>query len=322
VNRLRAILRPNRPELRAALILGFLMVAAGAGAILWLQSFKIPDECFEGPQLGGGDLAALCLPYQAAMFAYGEAFGTVGNPAAISTLVAPIVVALVMGIAALAREIEQQTTNFAWSIAPSRARWLRDRMIPILVVVLALGLAGGSLGDILMGLRQRGVDPWRNFEGLGLRGPTIAASGLLVFGFAGLVGAAVGRQLPALLISGAVIGFGVYGAFTVSDAWVQGDAVVGTYDQTATGDKILDSLIRTPEGEYISWDEAYQRFGSKLDTISYDGTDNGSGLRVATRYVPGERYPAAVARLSGLLGGGGLAAIALTFFVVHRRRPY
>jgi hypothetical protein len=317
MNRLLAILRPNRPELRAAVILGFLMVAAAGGAIAWLRTFDIPDECF-----GSGNVGDRCLPYQAAMFAYGEAFSAVGNPAAIATLVAPIVVAMVLGIAVLAREIEQQTTNFAWSIAPSRSTWLRDRLIPILVVLVVLGLAGGGLGDVLMGLRQRGVDPWQNFEGLGVRGPAIAAAGLLVFGIAALVGAAVGRQLPALLISGALIGFGVYGAATVSDAWVQGDAEVGTYDQIAIGDKILDELIRTPEGEYISWDEAYRRYGSELDNISYDGTDNGTGLRVATRYVPGERYPAAVARLSGLLGGGGLAAIGLTFFVVNRRRPY
>jgi hypothetical protein len=317
MKRLLAILRPNRPELRAAVILGFLMVAAAGGAIAWLRTFDIPEECF-----GAGYVDDLCRRYQGTISAYGEALNNVGNPAAIATLVAPIVVAMVLGIAVLAREIEQQTTNFAWSIAPSRSIWLRDRLIPILVVLVVLGLAGGGLGDVLMGLRQRGVDPWQNFEGLGVRGPAIAAAGLLVFGIAALVGAAVGRQLPALLISGALIGFGVYGAATVSDAWVQGDAEVGTYDQIAIGDKILDELIRTPEGEYISWDEAYRRYGSELDNISYDGTDNGTGLRVATRYVPGGRYPAAVARLSGLLGGGGLAAIGLTFFVVNRRRPY
>ena len=192
----------------------------------------------------------------------------------------------------------------------------------MLLVLLILGLAGGGLGDLLMGLRQRGVDPWQNFEALGLRGPAIAGAGLMVFGIAGLVGAAVGRQLPALLISGALIGFGVYGAFAVSDGWVQGDAEVGTYDQVAIGDKVLDSLVRTPEGEYISWDEAYQRYGSELDTLNYDGTSSATGLSVATRYVPGEKYPAAVARLSGLLGLGGLAAIALTFLIVQRRRPY
>ena len=317
MSRWLAILRPNRPELRAAVILGVVMVGVAATAIAWLRTFDIPDACF-----GGGDLGDLCNPYQATMMAYGEAMSSVGNPAAIATLVAPIVVALVLGIALLAREIEQQTTSFAWSIAPSRAAWFRDRLIPILVVLLVLGLAGGGLGDLLMGLRQRGVDPWQNFEGLGLRGPAIAAAGLLVFGIAGLVGAAVGRQLPALLISGTLIGFGLYGASAASDAWVQGEAEVGTYDQIAIGDKVLDSLIRTPEGEYISWEEAYLRYGSELDTISYEGTETSTGLSIATRYVPGERYPAAVARLSGLLGLGGLSAIALTFLVIHRRRPY
>ena len=311
-----AILRPNRPELRAAVILGLVMVAVAGGAIAYLGSFDIPEECF-----GPSDLA-LCNPYQAVRFAYGDAVSNVGNPAAIATLVVPIVVGVVLGIALLARELEQQTTNFVWSIAPSRTAWLRDRLAPMLLVLLILGLAGGGLGDLLMGLRQRGVDPWQNFEALGLRGPAIAGAGLMVFGIAGLVGAAVGRQLPALLISGALIGFGVYGAFAVSDGWVQGDAEVGTYDQVAIGDKVLDSLVRTPEGEYISWDEAYQRYGSELDTLNYDGTSSAAGLSVATRYVPGEKYPAAVARLSGLLGLGGLAAIALTFVVVQRRRPY
>jgi hypothetical protein len=313
-----AILRPNRPELRAAVILGAVMVAVAAIAIAWLRSFDIPDICF-----GGGELAAeRCSPYQGTMFAYGEALSTVGIPAAIAAFVAPIVVAIVLGIAVLAREIEQQTTNFAWSIAPSRAAWLRDRLIPIVFVLLVIGFAGGWLGDLLQGLRTRGVDPWHNFEGLGLRGPSIAAAALLVFGIAGLVGGLVGRQLPALIISGALIGFGFYLAFNVSDAWVQGDAVLAASDQVGIGDRYLDSMIRTPEGEYISWDVAYQRYGSAVDELSYDGTQTSSGLSIAVRYVPGERYPAAVARLSGLLGGGGLAAIALTFLVVHRRRPY
>ena len=317
MSRWLAILRPNRPELRAAVILGGVMVAVAVVAIAWLRTFNIPDECF-----GGGDVGERCIPYQGAMFAYGEAMSNVGNPAAIATFVAPIIVGIVLGIAILAREIEQQTTNFAWSIAPSRAAWLRDRLIPIVLVLLVIGFAGGWLGDVFQGLRARGVDPWRNFEGLGLRGPVIAASALLVFGIAGLVGGLVGRQLPALIISGALIGFAMYFAFNLSDAWLQNEVEFATYDQVGLGDKVLDSLIRTPEGEFISWEEAYQRYGSEVDTISFDGSDTTSRLRVATRYVPGEKYPAAVARLSGLLGGGGLTALALTFLVVHRRRPY
>lgn len=310
------ILRPNRPELRAAVILAVVMVAAAGSAIIRLRMFDIPEDCF------GPTPEALCETYRVTIAEYGDAVSNLGNPAAIGTIVVPLLVALVFGIALVGRELEQQTTNFAWSIAPSRAAWLGDRLVPILLLLIAIGLAGGGLGDLLMGLRQRGVDPWQNFEGLGLRGPTIAAAGVLVFGLAAVVGSVVGRQLPALLIGGALIGFGVYGANTLSDAWVQGDAVVGTYDQVAIGDKVLDQLVRTPEGEFISWEEAYRRYGSEVETINFDGTVSANGFTVATRYVPGERYPAAVARLSGLLGLGGLVAIGLTFVVVNRRRPY
>lgn len=315
MSRWHAILRPNRPELRAAVILGGVMVVVAAATIAWLRTFDIPDVCF-----GVGLADAGCFPYQGTMFAYREALNTVGNPAAIATFVTPIVVAIVLGIALLARELEQQTTNFAWSIAPSRAAWLRDRLIPILLLLLAIGFAGGWLGDVLQGLRTRSVDPWANFEGLGLRGPVIAAAALLVFGIAGLVGGLVGRQLPALLISGALIGFGLWAAFNLSDGWIRDDSVFGT-NELGLGDKYLDSVIRTPEGEFITWEEAYQRYGSEVDALNL-GETSSSGLALAMRYVPGERYPAAVARLSGLLGLGGLAAIGLTFLVVNRRRPY
>jgi len=317
MRRWRAILRPNRPELRATFILALAMLAVAGGAIAWLHTFNIPDECF-----GNGDVGLLCQPYQGTILAYGEAMETAGGPAAIAVVVVPILVAMVLGIALLGREIEQQTTNFAWSIAPSRTAWLGDRLVPILLLLLTIGLAAGGLGDLLMGLRIRGVDPWQNFEALGLRGPAIAGAALLVFGVAVLVGGVVGRQLPALLISGAVIGFAVYGAFAVSEALVKADAEVAASDQVAIGDKFLDTLIRTPEGEYITWNEAYERYGSAVDEVSYEGTSTSSGLSVVIQYVPGERYPAAVARLSGLLGLGGVAALALTFLVVHRRRPY
>jgi hypothetical protein len=215
VRRWLAILRPNRPELRAAVILGGLMVAVALVAIAWLRNFDIPDECF-----GNGNVGDRCIAYQGAMSAYGEALSSVGNPAAIAAFVAPIVVAMVLGIAILAREIEQQTTNFAWSIAPSRAVWLRDRLLPILLVLIVIGLAGGWLGDVLQGLRARGVDPWRNFEGLGLRGPSIAAARCWSSESPVSWAALVGRQLPALIISGALIGFGFFYGALYGQRWL------------------------------------------------------------------------------------------------------
>ncbi len=188
----------------------------------------------------------------------------------------------------------------------------------MLILLIAVGVIGGGLGDVLLGLQERSVDPWRNFEALGLRGPAIAGASLLVFGIALLVGSVVGRQLPALLISGALVSAAVYGVFAVSDAWLQRDAEIATYDEILPGAKLLDTLVRTPGGEVITWDEAYLRFGAEVDMI---GT-GGSALTMVTRYVPGERYPIAVARMTALLGLVGALATALTFGVVHRRRPY
>jgi ABC-type transport system involved in multi-copper enzyme maturation permease subunit len=315
----RAILRPNRIELLAAAILGILMVAAAGSVAARLSMFDIPAECF-GPSSGDG---TGCAAFQGEMFAYGEFSGSFAPAAGITTIIVPILAAMVLGLAVVGRELEQQTTNFAWSVAPSRARWLGSRLLPVLILLFGIGLIGGALGDVLEGFRSPYVDAWRSFNGLGVRGPAIAGAGLLVFGLSLLVGSLVGRQLPALLISGALIGAGVFGINAIAETWLQGDAVVAAYDEVDLGARYLDSLVRTAAGEVMTWEEAYARFGAEVDTIATDVIGTGAhGLIIVTRFVPGERYPAAVARLTSLLGLVGVLAIALTFAVVQRRRPY
>lgn len=319
MTRWRAILRPNRIELLAAAVLGVLMVAVAGSVAARLSMFDIPAACF-GPSSGDG---TACAPFQGEMFAYGEFSGSFAPAAGVTTLIVPLLAAMVLGLAVVGRELEQQTTNFAWSVAPSRARWLGSRLLPVLILLLGVGLIGGFLGDVLEGFRSPYVDAWRNFNGLGLRGPAIAGAGLLVFGLSLLVGSLVGRQLPALLISGALVGAAVFGTNAVTEAWLQGDAVVAAYKEVDLGARYLDSLVRTAAGEVMSWEQAYARFGSEVDSIGTDEMGTGpNGLIIVTRYVPGERYPIAVARLTGLLGLVGVLATAVTFVVVHRRRPY
>jgi ABC-type transport system involved in multi-copper enzyme maturation permease subunit len=321
----RAILRPNRVELTAAAILGVVMVAIVGAVVARLMLFDIPAECF-GPE--SLNASGTCVQFRGDLFAYGEFAVSFGPAATITTLVVPILAAMVLGLAVVGRELEQQTTNFAWAIAPSRRRWLGSRLLPVLILLTAIGLIGGGLGDVLLGLRAPYVDAWRNFEGLGARGPAIAGSALLVFGISLLVGSLVGRQLPALLISGAVVGAGIYGVNAVGDAWLQGDAEVATYDEIDPGARSFDSMVRTRAGEIVAWEDAYLRFGSEVDQIGTGEIGSGdtgtakNGLTVVTRYVPGERYPVAVARLTMLLTLVGALGTALTFAVVHRRRPY
>ena len=58
-----------------------------------------------------------------------------------------------------------------------------------------------------------------------------------------------------------------------------------------------------------AWQWILQRFAS-------------CGFAPASRFVPGAVYPVAVARVSLILAGLGLAALLLTAVVVDRRRPY
>lgn len=308
-----ARLRPNRVELNAVLVLTGLMITLAAIAIVRLVLYGIPAACF-GPDAAG---AGACEPYLAAMSAYSNELAAVTAPATIGVLLLPMLGALVLGLALLGRELEQQTTTFAWSLSPSRGAWLRQRLLIVLPFLVAICLLAGALADVIAGLRQPMLDQSHNFEALGTRGPALAGAGLLVFGVALHAGAVLGRQLPALLLSGALIVPGFLGTSWLTDQWLRNDAQIAEWTQVGLGDRTLDSLIRTPDGEVIDWEEAYNRYGQAMDQIGGEE----SGFTIMTRYVPAALYPTAVLRITAVLGAIGLLATALTFWVINRRRP-
>jgi hypothetical protein len=232
----------------------------------------------------------------------------------------------VLGLALMAREVEQQTTVLAWSLSPSRIAWLLRRVIPAGLGLLTLGLVAGGLGEMLESLRSPAVDPLRSLDQLGARGASVAAAPLMAFGISIAVGALLGKQLPTLLVaSGLIVGL-LFGIGQLTDAWLRGDSLVAVQADLVAGDRSLDGLIRTPEGEFIGWEEAYGRFGSNADLITMGMGDSietsANGYVYAARYVPGELYPIADARIGLLAGGIGLLSIGASAFVVNRRRPY
>jgi hypothetical protein len=314
--RLPATLRPNRSELIGSAFLTIAMLAIGGG---------VASSASIGPWLGG--FPALCLdPERAsatdcARFAirideYWNAVSNVAGPAVGITVALPILVAVVLGLSLMARELEQQTTLFAWSIAPSRRRWLLARVFPALVLVTVVCLAAGVLADATFALRTN-MDPWRSLDGLGVRGPAVAGIGVLAFGSTLGLGSILGRQLPAMLAALALTASAGVLASDINDRWLDSDSVVGPMEQTQ-GARVLDPLLMTADGEVIGWDEAERRYGSAI----YQTDPAQLGLTQVYRYIPGDRYPVAVARLTGLFSFAGLVGIALTFVVVNRRRPY
>ena len=308
----RAVLRPNRFELASLVALAVITILITGGTAARLLAFGIPAACFRAPT----STTAACVAQGHLIGAYLDTAATWTLPSFAVVVLLPVLAAVVFGVSLVGKEIDQRTTILAWSLSPSRRRWLLLRLVPVCLSLLVFSLVDGWLGDVLEGLRQPMIDQERNFEGLGVRGVAIAGTGLLAFGIALLSGALLGRLLPALLVSGALITGAYLGTSVLTDGLLLGESVVAESGAT-DGGREIESLIITPEGELIGWDEAYARYGADVDQI---GTEE-SPFRIVFRVVPGEVYPLAAARLAVLQGAIGLVAIGLGFVVVDRRRP-
>jgi hypothetical protein len=315
----RALIRPYRSELRVGLLLGVVLLIVVGGVVLRMVAFGIPATCF------GSSPTIDCSPYRPGPIdEYGRTLGTLLGPATFFTVAVPLIVAVVLGVALVSREIEQQTTVFVWSMTPSRVRWLLRLAALIGAFVVGLGLLGGILGDLLAAVQQPYIEPYRNFQGFGLRGPILAAAAFFAFGLVIPVGSVLGRQLPTLLLGGLLLAPALFGVSLVNDAWLRSEAQTFVIEHPEEpyplleGARQLDSLVRTPNGDIVSWEEAYARYGEELNSAGSEG----SPFLIAIRYIPGDVYPLAVARLAVILAVVGLGGIALTALVVTRRRPY
>ena len=310
-------LRSHRSE---TLGIGIFAAAALAGAVfvvVRLALAGIPTECFHG--LGG----TACLGLDARIQAYLEFARDWGFYALGGITVLPVLSGVMLGIALAGKEIDRGTTVFAWSMSPSRRRWLLERVVPVGLGVVAISLAGGFLADHLEALRDPGVDPARTFEHLGLRGIVVGAEALAAFGIALAAGAIFGRILPSLLIAAALALGSVFVVTMASDAMLRDEVVlVEGIDGGPVGAvrwRVVDYRVQDPKnGEFITWEQAYQRYGQDVEDPEMDWTQQ---LRTILAVNPGEMYPMAAARMALFYGVIGLIGCVLSFAAVDRRRP-
>ncbi|MBI3751719.1 MAG: hypothetical protein HY263_08730 [Chloroflexi bacterium] len=304
------------------LAVGLFAVASLGGAalvVVRLMAYGIPASCFRGT---GPSL--ICQGLSGDMDAYLSIARDWGFFALAGIVLLPIVSGLFLGIAMAGKEIDRGTTVFAWSLAPSRRRWLVQRVAPAALAVVVAGLIGGFFGDQLEALRDPGTDPATTFGHLGLRGPVIAGEALAVFGLALAAGAVLGRILPALLVAAALSVGAIAGVNLATDAWLHHEtvAVLGVDDvgNVQPSWRVVDYRVLAPDGAIITWNEAYARYGDP-------GAPQSSGgpvmpdLKTVLFVNPGEIYPLVVARMTLLFAALGLAGIVLAFAVVDRRRP-
>jgi len=317
VIRLPAVLRPNRVEITGTIVLAVaaLVIGGGVAASSVIGPFLagFPASCIATDTFD----ALACEAFRPRIESYYNALSNVAPAAAGITVALPIIGAIVLGLALLARELEQQTTMFAWSLAPSRTRWLLGRLVPEVILVAVICLIAGGLTDAIRFLGNS-TDPWRSFDGIGMRGPAIAGIGVLAMGVTVFVGALLGRQLPSLLLALTLTLAASLLVSAVSDGLLDRESVVGPMEQVDPGARLLAGLLQTPDGEILGWEEAYTRYGSAI----YEGDPAQLGLTEVAKYVPGDRYPLAVLRLTAMFALVGLIGMALSLLVVQRRRPW
>jgi hypothetical protein len=231
----------------------------------------------------------------------------------------PFAAGVVLGVPLLARELEHGTAPLSWPLARSRARWLALRAVPVAVIGTAILLVPAMAGEVLLRSLYPPLDPAANFEGYGIRGPLLILRFLAAFAAAGLVGAWIGRQLPALLLAGVVaagIGIGLMQAQPLWVPAVEQPFVGEAAPIDSVGSLYVRTRYRAPSGEWMRDEDAWA-----ILATAYEDT-NQPGLPDEVFFdIPRERYLDVVARESvALAAGAGLSGWLLTA-VVRRRRP-
>jgi hypothetical protein len=249
-----------------------------------------------------------------------------------NTWLAGFAVGLILGVPIVAREIDHGTAQMAWTISRSRLRWLIGRVAFAALVAIALTALLAITTEVLATAMLRDVDLSRDFNLHGNRGPLIVGRAVLGLGAGVLVGALLGRQLPALLLGVFVVG-GLYGASAaLLPLWYRGEAEVASMNEYLGGPLWLESGIELTSGERITWGEFYGDGAAAVEPyMTEDGTyyasqaDAETGRNPIGRdyilIIPGARYDEIVLRETVVFAAAGLVLIGAAAAVTSRRRP-
>ncbi len=220
------------------------------------------------------------------------------------------------GSTLIAAEIERGTAQLSWSLSASRRRWLFERLVPLIMLVVFASSVGAVMGESLVQATTPWLEPRSSFEEYGARGP-LAVLGAIAFALiALLVGALVGRQLPALVIA-SVVCLGLLVALSMMRPYGEPLVPIQVVDSPG-GELPVTARYRAADGSLLTYREAVDRIGSQ-------GGPGGfipEGFEYVGIGVPGERLAAVEMRESLLLIVISGIAVAATVVSLQRRLPY
>jgi hypothetical protein len=320
-------LRIQRFEVIAVAVAA-LIVGLSALVVRWrLDSIGVPMSCWDEWFRGGGpaDTGTACSELAGSFLGINE---EEGGKVMAAMAILPLFAGLFLGVPVVAREIEGGTAATAWALSGSRARWLVGRLMPLIVVtVITLAFLAVTSELLWQGREPWGVVP--NFRDVGLHGPGLVARGIATLGLALLVGAILGRVLPAVIV-GVVLCFVLFVGWQMAfAAWGNTAAVErqmsnpsDNIEEAFPGGTMMSTGFRTPDGRFIYDWEAVEMAPPGVDPYEWlFGEAADDGYLPVMRAIPGTAYTQWALIETVGFGAIGLASIALAFPVVDRRRP-
>jgi hypothetical protein len=293
-----------------------LIVLVAAGLAVWyvarLDGFTNGAQCQAMIDAPTFDEAAFepCRPFFEVVNDAGQILGVMA--------ILPIVAGLFLGVPIVAQELDRGTSPLAWSLEPSRWRWLLQRSVPVVALAVLLGLVAGAAADQLESRLLAGVDPAASFHHYGLRGPLVAARLVLFLGCGVLVGALVGRTLASMLVAFIVGAVLLTAIGDVHTRIQRGEAVqiaIEDGGEIARADQWVDSGARLASGEILTYDQLRARYPNPGEM----GQVQEASTWIAF-VIHGERYREVSGREAIATLGVGVLLIGATLPIVSRRR--
>lgn len=317
----RLSVKLQRFEVAAAVVFGTLVAAVAIVTRTQLDGMRVELACFDRFFSGSGPVGVnACTSLVQSFFA-------VDNDMAAKTMASmaglPLVVGALLGVPLVSREIETGTAAMAWAWSGSRAVWLARRTGGVLAVLLVVLGVSAWASDVLTFSRQPWVTPGLSFLDAGSHGIALVARGFASFSLALLVGAAVGRVLPSLIIAVVLMGALWLGGEVARGSWLATEALnhiqdvpsLNAYD--VPGGTYFAPLSRARDGTILTDVEAMKLAPPGVDPAAWL-VENFHPMSAS---VPGSEYPRWLAL--EVLGYGAVAGLAsvLVVPVLNRRRP-
>lgn len=309
----RLTFRIHRSELLVAI--GLVVAVAVALVVVTTRLINIgPSECL----LQSNDPTCQTVLDAFYRIRYDEASWLLGVGAGLF----PVLIGLILGVPIVGRELEMRTAPLAWAMAASRVRWLVQRLLPMLGVLLACLTIIAILEVLLHRASSPGIVV-PGMDDLGSQGPTFVARGVIGFGLATLAGALFGRTLPAFLLSALLaLSLALVGSTALAAVLAQGFAIWREADVEPFVPSLLTlrELYLTDEGQMITWSEVMSWFEGQPAGTEWDQWEATHITRMEL-VVPLERFSDFERGETAAGLAVGLAGLVLTFPVVARRRP-